>query len=73
MLEAGTLQKLEMLIARSLLNDAFVVVDVVDGITTALYRLHGAAQAELWQSVPDGGDGGGEQSMRFVSMVDLQE
>jgi hypothetical protein len=62
-------QRLDELIARSLLNDAFVVVSDVDGVTMAAYRLHGSDQAELWQAVP----GSGEQPlMQFLYMIDVR-
>ena len=69
MIEPGETKTLDELIARSLLNDAFVVVDVVDGITMAAYRRHGSDQAELWQAVTDSGK---PQLMQFLYIVDIR-
>lgn len=69
MIEPGETKTLDELIARSLLNDAFVVVDVVDGVTMAAYRRHGSDQAELWQAVPDSGK---PPLMQFLYLIDIR-
>ena len=69
MIEPRETKTLDELIARSLLNDAFVVVDVVDGVTMAAYRPHGSDQAELWQAVPESGK---PPVMQFLYMIDIQ-
>ena len=63
------MQRLDQLIARSLLNDGFVAVNQVDGVTMAAYRLHGSDEAELWQAVPDSGE---QPLMRFLYMIDIR-
>lgn len=68
LLEPGELQRLDELIARSLLNDAFVVVNQIDGVTMASYRIHGSDQAELWQAVQDSGE---QPLMQFLYMIDI--
>ena len=65
----GETKTLDELIARSLLNNAFVVVDVVDGVTMAVYRVHGSDQAELWQALPDSGK---PPLMQFLYNIDMR-
>lgn len=67
--EIGETKTLDELIAQSLLNDAFVVVDVVDGMTMAIYRCHGSDQAELWQAVPGAAK---PPLMQFLYVIDIR-
>lgn len=69
MIQTGDTCTLDELIARSLLNAAFVAVQIVDGITTAIYRVHGSQQAELWQAVPESD----QNTLRFMYVIDLRQ
>jgi hypothetical protein len=66
----GETKTLDELLARSLLNDAFVVVNVIDGVTMAAYRRHGSDQAELWQAIPDRDE---TPLMQFLYIIDIRD
>jgi hypothetical protein len=51
--EIGDTLTLAELISRSLFDNAFVSVNVVDGLITAVYRLPSSIVQEYWQAVPE--------------------